>query len=132
MKFNVIFRTPLFLRDGERALILSRGYSRYILNPADTVFKLRWLECLAMVSANVYGMSTIVGYFYIYTKYMICKHFNDQTVLFQTIQSGPGSNGNERVLCIPQSSSITGALPSNGLIIFTNPSAWAGYDKVNF
>ena len=30
-----------------------------------------------------------------------------------TSQSGPGSDGNEGVLCIPQSSSITGALPSD-------------------
>ena len=52
---------------------------------------------------------------------------NDQTVLFVTIQfsishlftlntpgqSGPGSNGNKGVLRIPQSSNITGALPSD-------------------
>ena len=33
-------------------------------------------------------------------------------------QSGPGSNGNEGVLCIPQSSSITGALPSDFLTLY--------------
>ena len=31
-------------------------------------------------------------------------------------QSGPGSDGNEGVLCIPQSSSITGASPSDSLV----------------
>ena len=31
-------------------------------------------------------------------------------------QSGPGSNGNERVLRIPQSSSITGTSPSDCLM----------------
>ena len=31
-------------------------------------------------------------------------------------QSGPGSNGNERALCIPQSSSITEASPSDYLM----------------
>ena len=38
----------------------------------------------------------------------------DMTLLDVTIpdQSGPGSNGNEGVLCIPQSSSITGISPS--------------------
>ena len=30
-------------------------------------------------------------------------------------QSGPGSDGNEEVLCIPQSTSITGASPSDCL-----------------
>ena len=34
-------------------------------------------------------------------------------------QSGPGSNGNEGVLCIPQSSSITGTSQSDRLV--TNP-----------
>ena len=31
-------------------------------------------------------------------------------------QSGPGSNGNEGVLCIPQNSSISGTTPSNCLM----------------
>ena len=33
-------------------------------------------------------------------------------------QSGPGSSGNEEVLCIPQSSSITGTSPSNCLVSY--------------
>ena len=33
-------------------------------------------------------------------------------------QSGPGSNGNERVICIPQSSSITGASPSDCFVSY--------------
>ena len=33
-------------------------------------------------------------------------------------QSGHGSNGNEGVLCIPQSSSITKALPSDSLVSY--------------
>ena len=33
-------------------------------------------------------------------------------------QSGPGSDGNEGVLCIPQSCSITGTSPSNCLISY--------------
>ena len=60
--------------------------------------------------------------------------------------SGPGSNGNEGILHILQSSSITGASPSNGLVsypgqslgeevlplcrdavgVFYRPSDWAG------
>ena len=73
-----------------------------------------------------YGISTIVGYL------MLNPFLYIQTVLFQTIQfctstkfnsiwstyrtlsgaitlgqRGPGRNGNEGVLCIPQSSSIT-------------------------
>ena len=34
-------------------------------------------------------------------------------------QSGPGSNGNEGVHCIPQSFSITGTSPSDGLVSYT-------------
>ena len=33
-------------------------------------------------------------------------------------QSGPGSNDNEGVLCIPQSSNITGASPSDFLVSY--------------
>ena len=33
-------------------------------------------------------------------------------------QSGPGSNGNEGVLCIPQNSSITGTSPSDCLVSY--------------
>ena len=45
-------------------------------------------------------------------------------------QSGPGNDGNEGVLCIPQSSSITGVLPCDCLMLYSghlfeesNPSA---------
>ena len=37
-------------------------------------------------------------------------------------QSGPGSNGNEGVLCIPQSSSITGTSPSDFLVSYPGHS----------
>ena len=39
-------------------------------------------------------------------------------------QSGPGNNSNERVLCILQSSSITGASPSDCLMSY--PGYWFG------
>ena len=42
-------------------------------------------------------------------------------------QSGPGSDGNGRVLCIPQSSSITGTLPSDCLITYLGPSLMESY-----
>ena len=77
----------------------------------------------------------------------LIKHLSfvyiQQTILFQTVQlsishlfahssncsiwpidrilsgkSGPGSDGNERVLCIPQSSSITGASPSDCFVSY--------------
>ena len=41
-------------------------------------------------------------------------------------QSGPGSNGNEGVLCIPQSSSITGTSPSNCLVSYLGHSFGRG------
>ena len=33
-------------------------------------------------------------------------------------QSGPGSDGNEWLLCIPQSSSITGTSPTDGFVSY--------------
>ena len=36
--------------------------------------------------------------------------------------SGSGSDGSERVLCIPQSSSITGTLPSDCLVSYSGHS----------
>ena len=41
-------------------------------------------------------------------------------------QSGPGSNGNEGVLRIPQSSSITGTLPSEFLVLYPGHSLRGG------
>ena len=37
-------------------------------------------------------------------------------------QNGPGSDGNEGVLCIPQSSSITGTLQSDSLVLYPGHS----------
>ena len=37
-------------------------------------------------------------------------------------QSGPGSNGNKGVLCIPQSTSITGVSPSDCLMSYPGHS----------
>ena len=41
-------------------------------------------------------------------------------------QSGPGSNNNEGVLCIPQSSSITGTSPSDCLVSYPGLSLGGG------
>ena len=46
----------------------------------------------------------------------IDRTFSDATILGQ---SGPGSNGNEGVLRIPQSSSIAGASSSDCLVLYT-------------
>ena len=43
------------------------------------------------------------------------------------VQSGPGSDGNERVLRIPQSSSITEASPSDCLVTYTGHSLEKSY-----
>ena len=47
-----------------------------------------------------------------------CDSFNEGNLSGVTTpgQRGPGSNGNEGVLHIPQSSSITGASPSDCLV----------------
>ena len=42
-------------------------------------------------------------------------------------QSGPGSDGNEGVLRIPQSSSITGTSPSNCLVSYPGYSLGRSY-----
>ena len=42
-------------------------------------------------------------------------------------QSGPGSNDNEGVLCIPQSSSITGTSPSDCLVSYSGHSLEGSY-----
>ena len=93
-----------------------------------------------------YGISIILGY-------LIPNPFlYISTVLFQTIQfsistlfsfvlpidstltgattpgqSGPGSDGNKRVLGIPQNSSITGALPSDSLVPYLGHSLRESY-----
>ena len=41
-------------------------------------------------------------------------------------QNGSGSNGNEEVLHIPQSSSITGASPSDYLVSYIQDTRWGG------
>ena len=43
----------------------------------------------------------------------------------RTLSGGPGSNGNERLLCIPQSSSITGTSPSDCLVSYPG-CLWEG------
>ena len=42
-------------------------------------------------------------------------------------QSGPECNGNKEVLCIPQSSSITGASPSDCLVSYLGHSLEESY-----
>ena len=44
-------------------------------------------------------------------------------------QSGPGSDGNERVLCIPQSSRITGTSPSDCLVSYPGHSLGGSYSS---
>ena len=41
-------------------------------------------------------------------------------------QSGPGSDGSEEVLCISQSSSITGTSPSDSLVSYNQDTRWGG------
>ena len=55
----------------------------------------------------------------------------DRTLLGETTpdQSGPGSDGNERVLYIPQSSSITGTSPSDCLGSYLGHSLGGGYSS---
>ena len=88
-----------------------------------------------------YGKSTFVGYL------MPIPFLYKWTVLFQVLQSsistqfssiwpidrtlsgattpgqsGPGNDGNEEVLCIPQNSSITGTSPSESFVSYPGNS----------
>ena len=45
-------------------------------------------------------------------------------------QSGPGSDGNERILHIPQSSCITGTSPSDCLVSYPGHSLGESYPSV--
>ena len=51
------------------------------------------------------------------------KILSDVTILGQ---SGPGSNGNEGVLCIPHSSNITRVSASDGLVSYPGQGEWGG------
>ena len=61
----------------------------------------------------------------------------DRTLIryYYSHQSGTGSDGNKEVLCIPQSSSITGTSPSDCLVSYaevqsvysTAPDDWASF-----
>ena len=53
----------------------------------------------------------------------------DRTLLGATTlgQSGPGSDGNEGVLCIPQSSSIISTSPSDCLVSYPGHSMGESY-----
>ena len=58
-------------------------------------------------------------------QFSISTHFSSFGPIGRTLsgatapgQSGPGINGNYGVLCIPQSSSITGTLPSDCLVSY--------------
>ena len=49
----------------------------------------------------------------------IWNHIGVQFIyLYASLQSGPGNEGNKGVLCIPQSSSVTGASPSDCLVSY--------------
>ena len=58
------------------------------------------------------------------SKWLIDKTLWDDT---NSSQSGPGSDSNEEVFCIPQSSSITEASPSNCLVSYPGHSLGESY-----
>ena len=76
----------------------------------------KWFQVLLCISKN-----SIKHQSFVYTQ------LNDQMLLFLSGaitpgQSGPRSDSNEGVLHIPQSSSFTRALPSNGLVSYSYSS----------
>ena len=87
------------------------------------------------------------------TVFFVCTQLNVKTALFQLFQTiqfsistwfsstwpigattlgsnGPGSNGNEEVLCIPQSSSIIRASPSDCLVSYQGHSWGMGLNPL--
>ena len=102
-----------------------------------------WIDSLFIW---VYGISTFVSYlmpnlflykwtFLIQTiQFSISMHFSSIWPINRTLsgaptpsQSGPESDGNEGVLHIPQSSSITGTSPSDCLVSYPEHSWWGYY-----
>ena len=92
-----------------------------------------------------YDISTIVGYLmpnlflYIWTvliqsiQFSISTQFSSIWPIHRTLsgattpgQSGPGSDGNEGVLLISQSSSITGTSLSDCLVSYSRTLVWGG------
>ena len=90
-----------------------------------------------------------------YVQFFVYTLLNEETVLFQRIkfsmssqsssiwpidrtllgattpgQSGLGSDGNKRVLCIPQNSSITGTSPSDCFVSYAGHSLGKSYPSV--
>ena len=63
-------------------------------------------------------------------KQFCLTHRLDPIRCYHSSQSGPGNNGNEGVLCIPQSSSITGASSSDCLVSYIGHSLGESYLSV--
>ena len=71
---------------------------------------------------------------FLFQTFQFSTHFSsiwpkDRTLSGTTTpsQSGPGSDCNEKVLRFPQSSSITGASPSDRLVSYLGHSLWGGF-----
>ena len=71
-----------------------------------------------ILAFHLFSLSVNVKVHNLNVKQFFLTHSKDSITCITPGQSGPGSNGNERVLCIPQSSSITLASPSDCLVSY--------------
>ena len=70
-------------------------------------------------------------------QFIISPQFSSIRLIVKTLSgattsshSGPENDGNERLLCIPQSSSVTGASPPESLMSYTGYSLVESYPSV--
>ena len=93
------------------------------------LYTVKWFQVLLCITNNLFKLWSFV-----------CTQLNDQTIPIWPIdrtlsgattlgQIRSGSNGNEEVLCIPQSSSITEPSPSNGLLPYPGHSFGKSYSS---
>ena len=91
-----------------------------------------WTKTTTYLSANSYISNNSN-----YAKSFVCTQFKCQIVLFDSYtsgattpcQSGPGSDGNEELLCISQSPSITGASSSDCFVSYLGYSFGESYSS---
>ena len=102
------------------------------------VNKVKWFKVLLCITKNsikhqsfIHTQLNVKTVLFQTIQFNVITHFSsiwpiDRTLLGATTSSqcGPGSDGNKRVLCVPQHSSITEASPSDCLVSYPVQSFW--------
>ena len=129
--------------------VMSNPVNTYMLNEPKLIFKggflwhtVKWFQVLlGITNISIKHLSfdnSFISNNSVEHKSFACTHCKYQTILFDPLigflsgattsgQSGPGSNGNEEVLCISQSSSITRASLSDCLMSYPGQLFGGGF-----